>query len=381
MKKCAEGKVMNPKTGRCIKACPDGTLPGAKTPKCPCPEGKVVNPDTGRCVKKIPKKKPLAVAPVDFKSLILDSLDKLKKQEVYNKQTWKVRAYTNVIKQIQVLDKPIYSIQDLKDVTGIGKKIEAKIAEIIETGKLEALENYNASGKIKLGEELLKIHGIGPAKINDLINTHNIKSIDDLKQNLHLLNNVQKLGLIHYEDFNERIPRAEMIKHDNFIRAKIKSYDPKIRVELTGSYRRKLNDSGDIDVLVTHDDDPVNFTKIFKELVKELIKDEYIIDTFALGTKKCMAVCKLKNHDKYRRIDILYTRKHEFPFALLYFTGSQDFNIDMRNIALSKGYSLNEYELKGTTHKFESERDIFDYLGLEYVEPENRRKNVLKAKV
>jgi DNA polymerase beta len=380
MKKCPEGKVVNPKTGRCVKACPDGSLPGAKAPKCPCPEGKIINPDTGRCVKKIPKKK-TQVAPVDFKKLILDSLEKLKKQEVYNKQTWKVRAYTTVIKQIELVDKPIYTIDDLKDVSGIGKKIEAKIIEIIETGKLEALANYNASGKIKLSEELLKIHGIGPAKANDLINTHNIKSMQELKENLHLLNNVQKLGIIHYQDFNERIPRAEMIKHDSFIRTKIKSFDPKIRVELTGSYRRKLTDSGDIDVLVTHDDDPVNFTKIFKGLVKELMKDEYIIDTFALGTKKCMAVCKLKNHEKYRRIDILYTRKREFPFALLYFTGSQEFNIDMRNIALSKGYSLNEYELQGAKHNFETEQDIFDYLGLNYVEPENRRKNVLKAKV
>ena len=155
---------------------------------------------------------------------------------------------------------------------------------------------------------------------------------------------------------------------------------------MTGSYRRNLQDSGDIDILITHKDDPTDYETLFKKIVNLLIKDKYIVDTFALGNKKCMAICKLQAHDIYRRIDLLYTRKQEFPFALLYFTGSQEFNIDMRNIALSKGYSLNEYGLKDkdtdefVDHKFESEHDVFEFLELEYVEPEARKKNVLKAK-
>ena len=107
----------------------------------------------------------------------------------------------------------------------------------------------------------------------------------------------------------------------------------------------------------------------------------YITDILALGGKKCMAVCKLKRHKVFRRLDLLYTRKKEFPFALLYFTGSGDFNVRMRNVALSKGYSLSEYGMKYAEgnkkgdfvdHIFNSEEDIFKFLGIDYVEPAAR---------
>jgi DNA polymerase/3'-5' exonuclease PolX len=121
---------------------------------------------------------------------------------------------------------------------------------------------------------------------------------------------------------------------------------------------------------------------MFKTVVVKLQKD-YIKDTFALGGKKCMAVCKLKRHRTFRRLDLLYTKKHEYPFALLYFTGSGQFNVNMRNIALSKGYSLSEYGMKYNNgdkkgefveHEFVTEKDIFDFLDMEYVAPEKRIK-------
>jgi DNA polymerase/3'-5' exonuclease PolX len=190
------------------------------------------------------------------------------------------------------------------------------------------------------------------------------------------------MGLKYYIDIEQRIPRKEMEKHDTYIIETIKSIDPKLQACLTGSYRRKTKDSGDIDVLITHPDDPENFETMFKTVVVKLQKD-YIKDTFALGGKKCMAVCKLKRHRTFRRLDLLYTKKHEYPFALLYFTGSGQFNVNMRNIALSKGYSLSEYGMKYNNgdkkgefveHEFVTEKDIFDFLDMEYVAPEKRIK-------
>ena len=74
----------------------------------------------------------------------------------------------------------------------------------------------------------------------------------------------------------------------------------------------------------------------------------------------------------------MITKPEEYPFAILYFTGSKDFNTLMRQHALNKGLSMNEYSLKHSSdksvvdHEFKEEKDIFDYLGMDYVEPCNR---------
>ena len=99
-----------------------------------------------------------------------------------------------------------------------------------------------------------------------------------------------------------------------------------------------------------------------------------------------MGICKLnglrKNtrlNPKYRRIDIMFSTMVEAPFALLYFTGSADLNKKMRARALSMGYSINEHTIIDkktkepiTEHKFKTEKDIFNFLKMDYIEPQNR---------
>jgi DNA polymerase/3'-5' exonuclease PolX len=81
-------------------------------------------------------------------------------------------------------------------------------------------------------------------------------------------------------------------------------------------------------------------------------------------------MAKIPSSDSVRRVDFLYTNPEEFPFAILYFTGSKIFNTVMRHIALEKGYSMNEHGMykmeekkKGdkVADKFNSESDIFDF--------------------
>jgi len=324
----------------------------------------------------------------DKREELIEALDKLRKKEVANKEVWKARAYLTVIKQLKSRTDPVYSYDDLADIKGIGKSTKAKIEEFFETGKMKQLENYNASGNIKIIDDLMKIHGIGAVKAKDLVEKHNIRSIDELKQHLELLNDVQKIGIKYWEDFDKRIPRKEMEKHDDYIASLVKSIDPKLKATITGSYRRNSPDSGDIDVLLTHPDDPENYEPLFKKIVEEFRKgtDPYIKDILALGGKKCMAVCKLKRHKMYRRFDLLYTRKHEYPFALFYFTGSGEFNVKLRNHALSLGYTLSEYGLKHAKgpkkgefvdHEFETEEDIFEFLGIKFIKPELRNPDMI----
>ena len=117
---------------------------------------------------------------------------------------------------------------------------------------------------------------------------------------------------------------------------------------------------------------------LYKKFIDVLEKDGYLYETLAKGTKKYFGMGKLPDCLTFRRIDIMVTKPQEYPFAVLYFTGSKDFNTLMRQHALDRGLSMNEYSLKDVDtkepvdHVFETERDIFDYLEYTYVDPWKR---------
>lgn len=323
---------------------------------------------------------------MDRKADIVDALDKMRKKELADKQIYKAKAYAKVIKQIKEFNGSITSINDLKSIDGIGDGIKKKIVEIFETGKLQQAEEYENRPEIKIINNLLKIYGIGPAKAKQLVDEHGITSIEELKNKQELLNDKQKMGLKYWEDFDLRIPRLEMEKHELFIKNIIQKIDDKYIVELTGSFRRGEKDSGDIDVLITHPDDTIDHEQNFKKIIDTFKDNKYVVDIFAQGGKKCLAVCKAKRHKCFRRIDFMMIHKNEFPFALLYFTGSGDFNINMRNFALSKGYSLSEYGLKCmrgpregdfVNAGFEKEEDIFQFLDIKFIRPNDRKANIV----
>lgn len=319
----------------------------------------------------------------DYKNIIMEQLNSVLKQRKKKNEIWAIRAYTKALESLKLYEKPIHNSDDLENIKGIGKSIKEKIQEIFDNGIITELseltdENVNES---KILEELANIAGIGDVKANDLYTKHNIRSIDDLKNNQHLLNDKQVIGLKYYSDIQKRIPRTEIQKHSTLLKNIINKYS-NVEYEIAGSYRRLEKTSGDIDILITHKNDDIT---VFKKIIDELIETKYIKDILAYGKKKFMGFCKLKNHKVARRLDILYTAPVQYPFALLYFTGSHGNNVIMRVYALTKGYSLNEYGLtysngpkKGqyVDHPFRTEKDIYDFLKLKYVKPEDRKQNI-----
>jgi DNA polymerase beta len=113
-------------------------------------------------------------------------------------------------------------------------------------------------------------------------------------------------------------------------------------------------------------------------MVDALKSKGYLLEVLAHGEHKCLAVCALPGPGaKVRRLDLLVIDPAEFPFAVLYFTGSDVFNVQMRSIAVEKGFTLNEHALthiaSGRTVKgIKTERDIFHALRLEWREPTER---------
>ncbi len=319
---------------------------------------------------------------MDAKDTIIRELDTLRRADIAKKEPFSARAYAKVIEQLRAKEGPITHIDDVKDIKGVGKKIKDKIQEILTTGSLKAATEARKETNLESLDALQGVHGIGPVKAKQLVETKGIKTIAELRTALaedpDLLNEVQKMGLKYYDDAILRIPRHEMAMHETLI---LNALDPRFQGAVVGSYRRGAENSGDIDVLLML---PDSMTKkeqgeLFLETISMFQDTDYIVDTLARGPKKFLGYVRLNGESKARRLDLLMTPEEEFAYAILYFTGSQNFNVAFRRYAQEKGYTINEHTLTPVKEGvpavpvMKTEKDIFDFLGLKYVEPVNRR--------
>lgn len=317
---------------------------------------------------------------MDFTAQIVEALSILQQRDLSEKKPFQARAYQTVIKQLkekQKLGQPVYTFADLQDVKGLGEKIQKKIQEIFETGHLQSAEKAKEVYHTESLKAFQNIYGVGPVKAKELVD-QGFRTIADLRNAIHqnqlILHEKQLIGLQYYEDLLERIPREEMDQHRQFLH----EYLPAELVfdsEIVGSYRRGLSSSGDIDMLLKATTPSI--TKIFTEFVDDLKEEGYIKHILALGPHKCMAICQLEGK-LARRLDLLIVPQEEYAYSMLYFTGSDRFNVAFRQHCLSKGYTLNEHTLtplhasQPPTPRMETEHDIFRFVGLRYVAPSDR---------
>lgn len=302
----------------------------------------------------------------------LEILEKLTDIMLKKGEKFRANAYQRAQETILKYPSDILSPEDVKDQPGIGNTIMEKFTEFVNTGTLEILEKEKNNPMNVLGE----IYGVGPKKSEELIK-NGITNIEQLLKSQHLLNDVQKIGLKYYDDILKRIPREEIEQYKNIFEAlfnKQKVLTVNSHFEIVGSYRRGAKNSGDIDVIITSDN-PI----IFVKFIDELIKQNIILEILSRGPTKCLVISKISN--TARRVDFLYTTLEEYPFSILYFTGSKYFNTFMRKQALEMGYTMNEHGMykidnkkKGDKIKnqFKNEKDIFDFLNMEYKTPEER---------
>lgn len=284
------------------------------------------------------------------------------------------RAYQKGQEAIMTFPDDITSVDQIKDLKGIGKTITAKLDEYIKTGKIQALEKEKTN-PLHL---LTNIYGIGPKKAKELIKD-GIDTIEKLKKHQkEVLNETQQIGLKYYEDINKRIPRSEIDEYNKILsRTFNKMFDKEHSFEIVGSYRRGNKTSGDIDIILSN---TKNKPDMLKKFVDELVKQGIIIHKLTNGKSKILVITQLPGKP-FRRVDFLFSSPEEFPFAILYFTGSKNFNTMMRQRALNMGYSLNEHGFykmvdgkKGEKLDlvFKTEKDIFDFLNMEFKKPEER---------
>jgi len=319
---------------------------------------------------------------VRLNETFIDLMEQLSSIMLKQGEPFRARAYQKAQETIMAYQDDILSPDDLKGKPNIGSTIIEKLNEYNSTGTLKVLEREK-NNPINI---LSEVYGIGPKKAKELVDK-GITSIDELqKKQDEVLNETQKVGLQYYGDILQRIPRSEIEEYKSIFVKLISTSDTKM--EIVGSYRRGAESSGDIDVIITSSN-----PMIFKKFIDDLISKGIIKEVLSRGQTKCLVITKLPHVSTSRRVDFLYTSPEEFPFAILYFTGSKIFNTVMRHEALAKGLTMNEHGLylltnntsnlnnpnnkkgiKGekVDHIFTSEKDIFDYLGLEYKEPHER---------
>ena len=304
-----------------------------------------------------------------MKSIALDALETLRKKSLVDKEPFKARAYKKVFDQINAMDT--FTENDIAGLQGAGEKITAKLYEIVRTGQLASAEAAKANYNIGALDAFQKIYGVGPVKAQQLVDA-GITSIVELRQeakkNPAMLTANQRIGLQYYEPLLERIPYAEMQEHERTLLDVLYMADVSVSGTVVGSFRRGQPDSGDIDFLVRGQLEMKSFVDVLKE-------EGYLVSVLAQGPTKCMAISSV---GVPRRLDILVCPEQEYAYALLYFTGSQQFNIAFRQHALEMGYTMNEHGMKvvradiPAVPYMDTEKDIFDFLGLRYVSPEER---------
>jgi len=331
------------------------------------------------------------------KNNIIEEFKKLQQQIIFDidntsgitklRNQYRLKSITLSLKILEKYNKNIISINDLKDIIkikGVGEGTIRRIKEIIETGKLSEVKITESDKQyLKMIEELEDVYGIGRKTAYNLFKEYKIKSIQELIEKVNnkkivVSENIIK-GLKYVNNLDTKIPRSEIAEIHEYLLDLMLKIDINLFGTICGSYRRLKETSGDIDLIIIHQNYKTNEDKLkinYLDLViKKLIEDNFIIDSLTRTDvrTKYMGIFKWKN-SMPRRIDIRIFPLESYYSAILYFTGSKDFNKQMRLNAIAHEYTLNEYGLYENNKMFKvnSEKEIFDLLSMEYITPDKR---------
>ncbi|XP_075946683.1 DNA polymerase lambda [Anarhichas minor] len=322
----------------------------------------------------------------NFNKHITDKLEVLAKAYTHQGDRWRALGYSKAVNALKSYHKPITSYQEACLIPGIGKRMADKIDEIMESGHLRKLDHLGEA--VPVLELFTNIWGAG-TKTAQLWYQQGFRTLEDIRTKAHL-SNTQKIGLKHYDDFLDRMPREEAAAVEKVLKEAAKAIDPGLVAMACGSYRRGKATCGDVDVLISHPDGK-SHKGVFSKVLQNLRDSGFLTDDLVSHEengeqKKYMGVCRLPGPDRrHRRLDIIVVPYDEFACSLVYFTGSAHFNRSMRALAKTKRMSLSEHSLnkdvvrqgslkvyRGTPFTTPTEKDVFSLIGIPYRQPHER---------
>ena len=319
------------------------------------------------------------------RDLLADVLDEIALLlELKGENPFKIRAYRNGAEVVRTYDGDIVQRakdEELKGIKGIGDALQQKLHELASTGRLEfhqGLKDQFPEGLF----ELLDLQGLGPKKVKVLYEELQIASLGGLRRACESgkvgalagfgTKSEEKIlaAIDAHERFSGRFLLSAVAPDAERILDLLRQHSAVSRAEIAGSYRRGKETVHDLDFLVATPD-PSALTEFFAKL-------DGIQEVLAQGGTK--ASIRLESG---LQCDLRAISNAEWPFALMYFTGSKDHNVELRSRALKQDLTLNEYHLapvegsgrENPTPNITEESEIYAELGLQYIEPplrENR---------
>ncbi len=283
------------------------------------------------------------------------------------------KSIGNLLEDVEVYIKN----NTLKNISGIGDGIAAKIQEFVTTGKVNAYEKLKEQVPLEL-IEMTEITGFGPKSLKQIHEELNISTKEELIKALYD-GRVSKLkgfgskkienmlrGIKLHKTIEDRMLLWDALKVGGNILLDLKSFKEVKKAELAGSLRRKKETIGDIDILTSGKD------KAKKKISDYFSSLPYVKQILAKGSTKVSVLLK----DSGRQVDLRIVNEDEWGSALQYFTGSKEHNIHLRTIAKERGFKISEYgifnlknnqRLAGVT-----EEEIYQTLGFQTIPPEMR---------
>jgi DNA polymerase (family X) len=317
----------------------------------------------------------------DTKQDVLDmlrDLTELTLLEEGDAQSFRVRAYENASQAIasEATDLGRLSLKDLQKIRGVGKSTSEKIRELLETGRVGKLELLRQKYPRSL-VALLRLQGVGPKALRRLQTELGVQSLDDLRralaeQRLRGLKGfgeksesklAQAIARLEQEGALDRSPISVALPHALRLVAELRQVKGVTYAGHCGSLRRFSETVGDIDIVVASDSPAA---------VMDAVVSLGAVDrVLARGDTKTSIVTQ-----RGLQVDVRVVQAHQLGAALLYFTGSKSHNVKLRQRALKRGWTLNEYALSelegGKIIASESEEQIYGALGLPFIPPELR---------
>jgi DNA polymerase (family 10) len=299
--------------------------------------------------------------------------------DISGENQFKVRAYRNASQSIsnssQSIPDMIKQGKDISKIPGIGKSIADNVKEYVETGYIKRLEEVEKKVPGEL-TEMMKMTQLGPSRVKSLYNELHITNINELEEAAknNKIKNLEGFGQKTQDNILEEIDRykkegsqkkrlkwafAEEITHD-FI-TYLKKHKDVNNISPAGSYRRKKETVGDMDILVTCID--------AKKVMDHFVNYDEVRKVIAKGKTKSSVVLKTG-----LQVDLRAVPDESYGAALLYFTGSKAHNVAIRGIAQDQHYKINEYGIyKSDKHiAGNTENDMYKTIGLSYIVPELR---------
>lgn len=296
--------------------------------------------------------------------------------EIQGENPFRIRAYRTAARMINELPQSVAAMlaegKDLTELPGIGEALAEKIAIIVKTGKLPALEKLKHTLPEALSD-LLMIEGLGPKRVKALYEKLHIKNLDALKEAIDR-GKVAKLSGFGKKTETlilagikrlQTVKRRTLLVDAEKIAVTLVTYLKKIpgvkKVDVAGSYRRRQDTVGDLDVLI--------IAPQGAPIINHFINFDEVAQIVAHGDTKATVYL----HSGIQ-VDLRVVEEKSYGSALHYFTGSKAHNIAIRQMALKKKLKVNEYGVfKGKKQiSGASEKEFYATFGLPCIEPELR---------